>query len=157
MVWHSAAWIGVFSVFWCISCIKEWFYLYYTDFFTSFIVAFPAIYAHFLPNRKYRMYRVIIVWKPKISCIIVWTQKKDIAQGWAGPGQLGKVMGEIPRALSVTVVRTNALCHSERHSQLGQGGGAASEAGFWPCVVSQGLFQSRTSFPFWFPLCFSSN
>ena len=31
-------------------------------------VAFPAIYAHLLPNRKYRKYRVIIVSKPKISC-----------------------------------------------------------------------------------------
>ena len=46
-------------------------------------VAFPAIYAHFLPNRKYRKYRVIIVSKPKISCNIVWTQKNDIAQGWS--------------------------------------------------------------------------
>ena len=34
-------------------------------------VAFPAIYAHFLPNRKYRKYRVIIVSKPKILCNIV--------------------------------------------------------------------------------------
>ena len=46
-------------------------------------VAFPAIYAHFLPNRKYRKYRVIIVSKPKISCNIVWTLKKDIAEGWS--------------------------------------------------------------------------
>ena len=44
-------------------------------------VAFPTIYEHFLRNRKYRKYRVIIVSKPKISCNIVWTQKKDIAQG----------------------------------------------------------------------------
>ena len=68
-----------------ISCIKEWFYLYYTDFFHKFHskVAFPAIYAHFLPNWKYRKYREIIVSKPKISCNIVWTQKNDIAQGWS--------------------------------------------------------------------------
>ena len=31
---------------------------------------------------KYRVYRVIIVSKPKISCNIVWTLKKDIAEGW---------------------------------------------------------------------------
>ena len=48
-------------------------------------VAFPAIYAHFLPNLKYCKYRVIIVSKPKISCNIVWTQKKDIAEGWQEP------------------------------------------------------------------------
>ena len=36
------------------------------------------------------------------------------AQGWeAGPGQLGKVMGEVRRALSVTVVQANALCLME--------------------------------------------
>ena len=44
-------------------------------------VAFPAIYAHFLPNRKYRKYRVIIVSKPKISCNIVWTLKKISLRG----------------------------------------------------------------------------
>ena len=38
----------------------------------------------FLPNQKYRKYRVIIVLKPIISCNIVWTPKKDIAQGWMG-------------------------------------------------------------------------
>ena len=52
------------------------------------------------------------------------------AQGWeAGPGQLGKVMGEVRRALSVTVVRVNgnALCLMERLSQLGPGAGAAAK------------------------------
>ena len=44
-------------------------------------VVIPAIYAHILPNEKYRKYRVIIVSKPKISCNIVWTLKKDIAEG----------------------------------------------------------------------------
>ena len=43
------------------------------------------------------------------------------AQGWeAGPGQLGKVTGEIRRAMSVTVVRANAECLLERLSQLGK-------------------------------------
>ena len=50
------------------------------------------------------------------------------AQGWeAGPGQLGKVMGEVQRALSVTVVCANALCLMERLSQLGPGAGAAAK------------------------------
>ena len=44
------------------------------------------------------------------------------AQGWeAGPGQLGKVIGDTRRALSVTIVRSNALCLLERLSQLGPG------------------------------------
>ena len=65
------------------------------------------------------------------------------AQGWeAGPGQLGKVMGEIRRALSVTVVRANALlpvgaavaagtgCKGScKASPGGSGGGGAKEAG----------------------------
>ena len=50
------------------------------------------------------------------------------AQGWeAGPGQLGKVVGEIRRALSVTIVRANALCLLERLSQLGPGARAAAQ------------------------------
>lgn len=50
------------------------------------------------------------------------------AQGWeAGPGQLGKVMGEVRRALSVAIVRANALCLMERLSQLGPGAGAAAK------------------------------
>ena len=49
------------------------------------------------------------------------------AQGWeAGPGQLGKVTGDIRRALSVTVVRANALCLLDRLAQLGPGAGAAA-------------------------------
>ena len=44
-------------------------------------VAFPAIYAHFLPNRKYRKYCVIIESKSKISCNIVWTLKKISLRG----------------------------------------------------------------------------
>ena len=32
---------------------------------------------------KYRKYRVIIVSIPKISCNIVWTPKKNIAEGWS--------------------------------------------------------------------------
>ena len=50
------------------------------------------------------------------------------AQGWeAGPGQLGKVMGEIRRALSVTIVRANAYCLLERLAHLGPGAGAAAK------------------------------
>ena len=39
-------------------------------------VVIPAIYAHVLPNKKYRKYRVIIVSKPL-------TLKKDITEGWS--------------------------------------------------------------------------
>ena len=50
------------------------------------------------------------------------------AQGWeAGPDQLGKVMGEIRRALSVTVVRANAYCLLERLAHLSPGTGAAAK------------------------------
>ena len=45
----------------------------------------------------------------------------------AGPGQLGKVMGEIRRAMSVTIVRANALCLMERLCQLGPGARAAAQ------------------------------
>ena len=49
------------------------------------------------------------------------------AQGWeAGDGQLGKVMGEVRRAMSVTVVRANAHCLLDRLSQMGAGAGAAA-------------------------------
>ena len=50
------------------------------------------------------------------------------SQGWeAGPGQLGKVMGDIRRAFSVTIARANAMCLLERLSQLGPGAGAAAK------------------------------
>ena len=41
---------------------------------TQFLTIFALV--------KYREYRVIIVLKPQISCNIVWTFKKNIAQGW---------------------------------------------------------------------------
>ena len=40
-------------------------------------------------------YRVIIVSKPKISCNIVWTLKKDIVQGWKGALNLEKLWGKL--------------------------------------------------------------
>ena len=65
------------SMNWCIFCVNFMhqrmilFVLY--ELFHKFHanLAFPAMYAHLLPNRKYRKYRVIIVSKPKISCNIV--------------------------------------------------------------------------------------
>ena len=45
----------------------------------------------------------------------------------AGEGMLGKVMGEIRRAFSVAVVRSQALCLFERLSQLGPGARAAAQ------------------------------
>ena len=47
--------------------------------------------------------------------------------GGAGPGDLGKVMGEVRRAMSVQVIRGQALCLLERLSQLGPGARAAGE------------------------------
>ena len=50
------------------------------------------------------------------------------AQGWeAGPGQLGKVMGEIRIAFSVVVVRSQALCLLDRLAHLGPGAMAAAQ------------------------------
>ena len=50
------------------------------------------------------------------------------AQGWeAGPGQLDKVVGEIRRAISVTVVHASATCLMETLCQLGPGAGAAAQ------------------------------
>ena len=40
-------------------------------------------------------------------------------EGGAGKGELGKVMGEVRRAMSVQVVRSQALCLLERLAQLG--------------------------------------
>ena len=50
------------------------------------------------------------------------------AQSWeAGPCQLGKVMGEIRRALSITMVQANAYCLMERLVHIGPGAGAAAK------------------------------
>ena len=49
------------------------------------------------------------------------------ASGWeAGPGALGKVMGELRRGFSVAVVRGHALCLLERLAHLGPGARAAA-------------------------------
>ena len=48
-------------------------------------------------------------------------------EGGAGAGELGKIMGEIRRAMSVQVVRSQALCLLERLSHLGPGARAAGE------------------------------
>ena len=47
--------------------------------------------------------------------------------GGASPGDLGKVTGEIRRAMSVVVVRSQALCLLERLSMLQPGARAATE------------------------------
>ena len=44
----------------------------------------------------------------------------------AGAGLLGKIMGEIRRAFSVAVVRSQGLCLLERLAQLGPGARAAA-------------------------------
>ena len=69
------------------------------------------------------------------------------AQGWeAGPGQLGKVMGEIRRALSVTVVRANAICLLERLSQLGPGARAAAKRRQGALLLEERRRQEREAF-----------
>ena len=69
------------------------------------------------------------------------------AQGWeAGPGQLGKVMGEVRRALSVTVVQANALCLMERLSQLGPGAGAAAKRRQTALQLEERRRQERQAF-----------
>ena len=67
-------------------------------------VAFPAIYAHFLPNRKYRKYRVSIVSKPKISCE---PKKKISLRG--GQGHLPSLQPGIKAALTVNFKLENNL------------------------------------------------
>ena len=47
--------------------------------------------------------------------------------GGAGAGELGKIMGEVRRAMSVQVIRCQALCLLERLSHLGPGARAAGE------------------------------
>ena len=51
------------------------------------------------------------------------------AAGWKGEadGMLGKVMGEVRRAFSVVVVRSQAMCLLERLAQLGPGARAAAQ------------------------------
>ena len=69
------------------------------------------------------------------------------AQGWeAGPGQLGKVMGEIRRAMSVTVVRANALCLMERLCQLGPGARAAAQRRHAALQLEERRRQERQAF-----------
>ena len=61
-------------------------------------------------------------------CAELRVEKMSQAQGWeAGPGALGKVMGEIRRGFSVTVVRGAAMCLLERLAHLGPGAKAAAE------------------------------
>ena len=51
------------------------------------------------------------------------------AAGWEGAAEamLGKVMGEMRRAFSVVVVRSQAICLLERLVQLGPGARAAAQ------------------------------
>ena len=62
------------------------------------------------------------------------------AQGWeAGPNMLGKVIGEVRRAFSFTLVRAQALCLLERLPRGGRspwgwrrGGGGKGRPLPWP-------------------------
>ena len=69
------------------------------------------------------------------------------SQGWeAGPGQLGKIMGDIRRALSVTIARANAMCLLERLSQLGPGAGAAAKRRQVALQLEERRRQDRQAF-----------
>ena len=69
------------------------------------------------------------------------------AQGWeAGPGLLGKVTGDIRRALSVTVVRANARCLLDRLAQLGPGAGAAARRRAGALVLEGRRRRDRQAF-----------
>ena len=57
----------------------------------------------------------------------------------SGAGELGRVMGEIRRAMSVQVVRSNALCLLERLAFLGPGAKAAGDRR----RVVEGLVEKR--------------
>ena len=53
--------------------------------------------------------------------------KKARARGWECEGDLGQIMGEIRRAVSVSVVRAHSLCLLERLAYLGPGARAAGQ------------------------------
>ena len=53
--------------------------------------------------------------------------------GGASSGLLGKAMGEVRRAMSVQVVRSQSLCLLERLSQLSPGAQAAGDGRNWWC------------------------
>ena len=55
------------------------------------------------------------------------TARSKGREGGAGAGELGKVIGEVRRAMSVQVVRSQALCLLERMSQLGTQGQGQQE------------------------------
>ena len=52
---------------------------------------------------------------------------KARARGWEAEGDLGQMMGEIRRAVSVSVVRAHSLCLLERLAYLGPGARAAGQ------------------------------
>ena len=53
--------------------------------------------------------------------------KRARARGWEADGDLGQIMGEIRRAVSVSVVRAHSLCLLERLAYLGPGARAAGQ------------------------------
>jgi hypothetical protein len=69
------------------------------------------------------------------------------AQGWeAGPGLLGKLMGEVRRAMSVVVVRAQAVCLLERLAHLGPGAGAAAKRRAVTLRLEEGRRREREAF-----------
>ena len=70
---------------------------------------------------------------PNFHCLLkLFAEQRVAALGRAtgevqGPGQLGKLVGEIRRSASVCVVRAQAVCLLERLAFLGPGARAAAE------------------------------
>ena len=63
------------------------------------------------------------------TSMLCWVSraKSKGREGGAGAGELGKVVVEVRRAMSVQMARSQALCLLERLSQFGPGARAAGE------------------------------
>ena len=58
---------------------------------------------------------------------ILSAAKKASARGWESEGDLGQIMGEIRRDVSVSVVRAHSLCLLEWLAYLGPGARTAGQ------------------------------
>ena len=87
---------------------------------------------HQPPGRPYESLVFSLRWEALVgSRASVWP-KHSKGRGRSGGGMcvenwFGKVMGDVRRAMSVQVVRSQALCLLERLSQLGPGARAAGD------------------------------
>ena len=74
-------------------------------------------------------------------------EKMTQAQGWdAGPGTQGKVMGEIRRGFSVTVVRGATMCLLERLTLCLQERRRRDRKAYYKTHQGQGVFRVGRAF-----------